>query len=87
MSEPSIKIQTIRAPTTREPAFQDRVRFWIAVGLMAGVAFFGLLLFVFVTCDWLTIAEAKDLSVILIALFGIISSIVAFYFAARRDGD
>ena len=87
MVDEPIRIRSIQPPTTSGPAFQDRVRFWIAVSLLAGVAFFGFLLFLFVTAGWLTIAEAKDLSVMLIALFGIISPIVAFYFAARRDND
>jgi hypothetical protein len=75
----------LRVPEPQPPGFQDKVRFWIAIGLMCGVGVFGLLLIVCVTADWLTVEEAKDLSVMVIALFGIISPIIAFYFAARRD--
>jgi anti-sigma factor RsiW len=87
VADDDFTIATLTPPQPAPPEFEDRVRFWIAVGLMAGVAVFGLLLIGIVAAGWLSMSDAKDLSVIIIALFGIVSPIIAFYFAARSNRD
>jgi anti-sigma factor RsiW len=87
VADDDFKIVTLASPRPAPPEFEDQVRFWIAVGLMVGVAVFGLLLIGIVAAGWLTISDAKDLSVMIIALFGIVSPIIAFYFAARSNRD
>jgi cytochrome bd-type quinol oxidase subunit 1 len=68
------------------PTFQDRVRFQIAVGMLFGMAILAALLIVCVAAGWMVVGEAKELALMVVALFGIVAPIIGFYFAAKERG-
>jgi hypothetical protein len=68
------------------PTFHDRVRLYLAVGMLAGVAVISILLICSVAFGDMTADAAKELALSIVALFGIVAPIIGFYFAAKERG-
>ncbi len=86
MSSQPVRISTLETLREDAPTFQDRVRFWLAVGMLIGVAFISLMLVIGVMLGGLTAADVKELALAIVALFGIVAPILGFYFAAKERG-
>jgi hypothetical protein len=88
-ADPTIRefvISSVGSPTAEQVPFQDRVRFWLAVFMLSGMAVIAFLLIICVAAGWMTAAEAKELALMVVALFGIVAPIIGFYFAAKERG-
>jgi cytochrome bd-type quinol oxidase subunit 1 len=81
-----VVVSEYRNPIPLPPTFQDRVRFQIAVGMLFGMAILAALLIVCVATGWMAVGEAKELALMVVALFGIVAPIIGFYFAAKERG-
>jgi hypothetical protein len=68
------------------PTFQDRVRLFLAAGMLVGVALISVLLICSVAFWGMTADAAKELALSVVALFGIVAPIIGFFFAAKERG-
>ena len=84
IGQEEVRIGGLQAPSLGLAPYTDRVRFRLAMGLVVAVASVTLLLIVLVAGGHVTVADAKELALTAVALFGIVSPVIGFYFATVR---
>lgn len=71
-------------PSVGAPTYVDRVRSQLAIALLGSVFVLALLIIILVSAGWRSIGDAKEIVLTIVALFGIVSPVIGFYFATAQ---
>jgi len=82
----SINPPRVPGPALGTPTYTDPVRFRLALAVLAAVSTFTILVLIMVAAQVLTVADAKELALMAVAQFSIVSPVIGFYFASSLRG-